>query len=127
MRSKLMILCLAVIAIIIGAASAWSQDFFKGKAIQIIMGYPTGGGVDAEARLLAKYLERYLPGNPAVTVRNMPGAAGLVAANWFEQFGKPDRRTSWPQPIQRRSEEHTSELQSRPQLVCRLLLAKNKT
>jgi len=90
MRSKLMILCLAVIAIIIGAASAWSQDFFKGKAIQIIMGYPTGGGVDAEARLLAKYLERYLPGNPAVTVRNMPGAAGLVAANWFEQFGKPD-------------------------------------
>jgi tripartite-type tricarboxylate transporter receptor subunit TctC len=85
-----MILCLAVIAIIIGAASAWSQDFFKGKAIQIIMGYPTGGGVDAEARLLAKYLERYLPGNPAVTVRNMPGAAGLVAANWFEQFAKPD-------------------------------------
>jgi tripartite-type tricarboxylate transporter receptor subunit TctC len=90
MRSKIMIFCLAMIAIIIGAASAWSQDFFKGKAIQIIMGYPTGGGVDAEARLLAKYLERYLSGNPAVTVRNMPGAAGLVAANWFEQFAKPD-------------------------------------
>src|SRR4030095_7534133 len=91
MRSTIMIFCLAMIAIVIGAASAWSQDFFKGKAIQIIMGYPTGGGVDAEARLLAKYLERYLPGNPAVTVRNMPGAAGLVAANWFEQFAKPDR------------------------------------
>ena len=90
MRSKIMIFCLAMIAIVIAAASAWSQDFFKGKAIQIIIGYPTGGGVDAEARLLAKYLERYLPGNPAVTVRNMPGAAGLVAANWFEQFAKPD-------------------------------------
>jgi tripartite-type tricarboxylate transporter receptor subunit TctC len=90
MRSKIMIFCLAMIAIVIAAASAWSQDFFKGKAIQIIMGYPTGGGVDAEARLLAKYFERYLPGNPAVTVRNMPGAAGLVAANWFEQFAKPD-------------------------------------
>jgi tripartite-type tricarboxylate transporter receptor subunit TctC len=56
MRSKLMISCLAVIAIIIGAASAWSQDLFKGKAIQIIMGYPTGGGVDAEARLLRNIL-----------------------------------------------------------------------
>ena len=71
----------------------WCQDYFKGKAVQILVGYPTGGGVDAEGRLLAKYLERYLPGNPAVTVRNMPGAAGLVAANWFDQFAKPDGLT----------------------------------
>ena len=90
MRLKLMISCLAVIAIVNSAASARGQDFFKGKTMQIILGYPTGGGVDAEGRLLGKYLERHLPGNPAVTVRNMPGAAGLIAANWFEQFAKPD-------------------------------------
>jgi tripartite-type tricarboxylate transporter receptor subunit TctC len=88
---KLLKLCLAVIAVLFSGVAAWTQDsFFKGKAIQIIVGYPTGGGVDTEARLLAKYIERHLPGNPAVTVRNMPGAAGLIAANWFEQFAKPD-------------------------------------
>jgi len=90
MRLKVMILSVVAIVIVISAASARGQDFFKGKTIQIILGYPTGGGVDAEGRLLGKYLERHLPGNPAVTVRNMPGAAGLVAANWFEQFAKPD-------------------------------------
>ena len=65
--------------------------FFKGKRSRF-SSWATrpGGGVDAEARLLAKYLERHLPGNPAVTVRNMPGAAGWFAANWFEQFAKPD-------------------------------------
>src|SRR3989442_11140848 len=31
-----------------------------------------------------------------------------------------------PCPFSRRSEEHTSELQSRPHLVCRLLLEKKK-
>ena len=90
MRFNLMIFCLAVIVIVIPAGSVCGQDFFKGKVIQILLGYPTGGGVDAEGRLLGKYLERHLPGNPAVTVRNMPGAAGLIAANWFEQFAKAD-------------------------------------
>src|SRR5688572_20511096 len=90
MRVKLVIFCWAMIVIVISGAQLWSQDFFKGKAVQIIVGYPTGGGVDAEGRMLGKYLERHLPGNPVVTVRNMPGAAGLIAANWFEQFAKPD-------------------------------------
>jgi hypothetical protein len=45
MRVKLMIACLAVTTMFISATSAWSQDFFKGKVIQIILGYPTGGGV----------------------------------------------------------------------------------
>jgi hypothetical protein len=91
MKDIVFYLCLTAIAVLCPLVTAWSQDsFFKGKTVQIIVGYPTGGGVDAEARLFGKYLERHLPGNPAVTVRNMPGAAGLIAANWFEQFAKPD-------------------------------------
>ena len=67
----------AMVAIICIWGEANGQDAsFKGKAVQIIVGYSTGGGVDVEGRWLAKYLERYLPGNPALTVRNMPGAAG---------------------------------------------------
>src|SRR5499427_9625921 len=91
MTAKIFFLWLTAIAVLLPLVPARSQDsFFKGKVIQIIVSYPTGGGVDVEARLFGKYLERHLPGNPAVTVRNMPGAAGLVAANWFEQFAKPD-------------------------------------
>src|SRR3712207_8000404 len=36
------------------------------------------------------------------------------------------RRTEWLDPDLRRSEEHTSELQSRQYLACRLLLEKKK-
>ena len=91
MRLSLPLLILAGVVTLSSSTGSRAQDAtFKGKAIQILLGYPTGGGVDSEGRLLAKYLEKHLPGNPAVTVRNMPGAAGLIAANWFEQFAKPD-------------------------------------
>jgi len=70
-----------------------AQENFKGKTIKIIAGFPSGGGVDAEARLLARYLERYIPGNPSLLVQNMPGAGGMVASNWFESLAKPDGLT----------------------------------
>jgi tripartite-type tricarboxylate transporter receptor subunit TctC len=84
-----------IILLIFPAAGAdlFAQEIFKGKTIKIIAGFPAGGGVDAEARLLARYLERHIPGNPTVLVQNMPGAGGIVATNWFEQLAKPDGLT----------------------------------
>ena len=71
-----------------------AQDgYFKGKTIRIIAGFPGGGGVDAEARMMARFLGRYIPGYPTMLVQNMPGAGGTVASNWFEQFAKPDGLT----------------------------------
>jgi hypothetical protein len=71
-----------------------AQDpYFKGKTIRIIAGFPGGGGVDAEARMLARFLPASIPGNPTIIVQNMPGAGGTVASNWFEQFAKPDGLT----------------------------------
>ncbi|MGH7766291.1 MAG: Bug family tripartite tricarboxylate transporter substrate binding protein [Candidatus Binatia bacterium] len=85
---------LSVLFIILaGAGHLFAQENFKGKTIKIIAGFPAGGGVDAEARLLARYLERHIPGNPSVLVQNMPGAGGIVATNWFEQLAKPDGLT----------------------------------
>jgi tripartite-type tricarboxylate transporter receptor subunit TctC len=69
------------------------EPYFKGKTIRIIAGFPGGGGVDAEARMLARFLPAHIPGSPAVIVQNMPGAGGTVASNWFEQFAKPDGLT----------------------------------
>jgi tripartite-type tricarboxylate transporter receptor subunit TctC len=73
--------------------SGAQADYYKGKTVRIIVGFPGGGGVDAEARVVARFLERHLPGNPTVIVQNMPGAGGMIATNWFEQFAKPDGLT----------------------------------
>ena len=51
------------------------------KNITILVSHAAGGGYDAYARLYARHLSRFLPGQPNVTVRNMPGAAGVVMAN----------------------------------------------
>ncbi|MBV8243319.1 MAG: hypothetical protein JOY75_21250, partial [Hyphomicrobiales bacterium] len=50
------------------------EDFYKGKQINVIVGYGPGGGYDVVARLLARHLGRYVAGNPNIVVQNMPGA-----------------------------------------------------
>jgi tripartite-type tricarboxylate transporter receptor subunit TctC len=61
-------------------ASAQS-DFFSGKTILLYVGFSPGGGVDSEARIAARHLSRFIPGNPTILVKNMPGAGGIVLAN----------------------------------------------
>jgi tripartite-type tricarboxylate transporter receptor subunit TctC len=56
-------------------------DFYRGKQINLIVGSAPGGGYDAYARVLAHHIGRYIPGNPAIIVQNMPGSGGLRAAN----------------------------------------------
>ena len=60
---------------------AAAQDFYAGKTVTIVVGFPPGGGVDAGARLLQRHLGKFIPGNPSIVIQNMPGASGLVAAN----------------------------------------------
>ena len=58
---------------------AASEDFYKDKTLTITVGFPPGGGFDANARLLARYLGRYIPGTPAIIVVNAPGAGSLTS------------------------------------------------
>ncbi len=67
-----------------------AEDFFKGKTIDLIVASTTGGGYDAMARVYARHLPRYIPGAPSVVVRNMPGAGGLVAANYLYNAASRD-------------------------------------
>ena len=57
-------------------------DFYKGKQINIVVGYSPGGGYDTYTRLLANVFGKYIPGNPDVIVTNMPGGGSLKAANY---------------------------------------------
>ena len=63
---------------------------FTGKTITIIVGFPPGGDYDAYTRLTATHLGRYLKGNPTVVVQSMPGAGGVVAANYIFNIAPRD-------------------------------------
>ncbi len=69
------------------------EPFFKGKQIRIIVGLSTGGGYDRAARMLARQIGKYIPGNPDVLVQNMPGASSVTAANYVWGVAKPDGLT----------------------------------
>src|SRR4051812_18963483 len=71
---------------------AGAQDF-AGKTVTIVVGYKAGGGYDATARLLARYLPKHIPGKPTVIVQNMPGANSIIAANHMYNVAKPDGLT----------------------------------
>jgi tripartite-type tricarboxylate transporter receptor subunit TctC len=68
-------------------------QYYAGKTLTIVVGYKTGGGYDATARLLARHLPKHIPGKPAVIVQNMPGANSLIAANHVYSVAKPDGLT----------------------------------
>lgn len=72
----------AVLACLVlaGSVSAQTND---DKQITILVGSPPGSGYDLPARVLARHIGKHLPGNPGTLVRNMPGAAGVVLANYM--------------------------------------------
>src|SRR5262245_65278392 len=72
------------------ALSADSAMTFQGMTIKINIGFGPGGGYDAYARLLARYLGKHLPGNPTVVPRNMPGAGSLRVANYVYSAAPKD-------------------------------------
>jgi tripartite-type tricarboxylate transporter receptor subunit TctC len=88
MRGLMAILLLAAVA---GAARAQDPaSFYKGKVVTLVVGYGPGGGYDVYARVLARVLSKYIPGNPTIVVQNMPGAGSLRAANYLYRAAPKD-------------------------------------
>jgi tripartite-type tricarboxylate transporter receptor subunit TctC len=75
------------------AANAQAQPFYQGKTIRIVVGFTPGGFYDRWARLLARYMPKYIPGNPEMIVQNMPGASSVIAANYVYNVAKGDGLT----------------------------------
>jgi len=70
--------------------AAPAADFYKGRVVQILVGFTPGGGYDLYARVLARHMGRHIPGRPAVVVQNMPGAGSLKAANYLFNVAPKD-------------------------------------
>ena len=65
-------------------------DFYRGKTMEMVVPTSPGGDYDLRARLVARHIGRFIPGNPSVTVRNMPGGLGVAAANYLARIAPRD-------------------------------------
>ena len=70
-----------------------TKTFLDGKIITFLVGSSAGGGTDVTARLIARHMERQLPGKPRIDIANKPGAGGMIAANELYNLRKPDGLT----------------------------------
>ncbi len=68
-------------------------NYYQGKTIRVIVGYQAGDSHDQWARTYTRYLGKYIPGNPNFLVQNMPGAGGMIAANYIYNIAKQDGLT----------------------------------
>ena len=88
LRSLLLFAALAAPAGIAEADGV--ADFYKGRSVSVIIGYSVGGGYDAYARLLARYIGRHIPGEPSIVPQQMTGAGSLRAANYIFSVAPKD-------------------------------------
>jgi tripartite-type tricarboxylate transporter receptor subunit TctC len=72
------------------AAAQTPEQFYRGKTLNLIIPNAPGGSFDLYARLAANHLGRFIPGNPSIIPQNMPGAAGMQAANYLTNIAPKD-------------------------------------
>lgn len=78
-------------AIILGIApSQANAQFYSGKTIAVVVPSGASGGYDVYARLLARHMGRHIPGKPNFVVQNMPGSAGVRAAEFLFNVAPQD-------------------------------------
>ena len=95
MNKKRMLVAFAVSALVSWSANATlaHEPFYKGKTIRVVVATSAGGGFDAYTRMMTRHMGKFVPGNPAFVVENMPGAGHLIGANHMYKVAKPDGLT----------------------------------
>jgi tripartite-type tricarboxylate transporter receptor subunit TctC len=87
LRAAALLLAALGAAVLTGAAGAAKadpvSDFYTGKTMSLLAGFPAGGGYDTYVRVLARHYGKFIPGHPSVVPSNMPGAGSLLAANFL--------------------------------------------
>src|SRR5712671_6775195 len=91
MRTR--IIALSVVAVLASCGASSGQDFYAGKTLSVVAGFPPGGGVDGEMRVLTRFIAKYIPGQPGIVPRNMQGAGGIILANHLYNMAAADGLT----------------------------------
>ena len=82
-----------LLLLFVSASHLFAAPYYERKTMNIVVGFPPGGGYDKLARLMAQFLPKYIPGKPTIVVQNMPGAAGIVATNHVYNLPRQDGLT----------------------------------
>ena len=93
MRLQSAILAFVAGVVIAGAGTARAQsveEFYRGRNVTMLIGFSSGSGYDIYARVLARHMGRYIPGNPTIVPQNMPGAGSLRAAQYLYNVAPKD-------------------------------------
>ena len=91
-RLRLALVAALVTAGMAGLAEAAETvaEFYRGRTVNLLIGYSVGGGYDLYARLLARHIGQFMPGNPTVLPQSMPGAGSLKAAIYLGSVAPKD-------------------------------------
>src|SRR5262245_58968637 len=84
---------LAVAALVLWPLVSQAQsaaDFYKGRHVDLMIGYSVGGGYDVYGRMLARHLGKHMPSEPTIVPKNMEGAGSLRLANWLYNVAAKD-------------------------------------
>ena len=77
-------------AVSTGAMADAAEDYFKGKTLNIVVGFGPSGGYAIYCRQLISYMPKYIPGNPNMVCQFMPGGGGLRAGNYMYNVAPKD-------------------------------------
>ena len=82
-----------ILFVALAASPARAQSFYEGKTVTIVTSTGVGGVYDLTARVLARHMGRYIPGNPTLIVQNMPGGGNVLATNYMYNIAPKDGLT----------------------------------
>lgn len=92
-KLKIILFVFTVITVIGFGYQGQAADFYKGKRLKLIVAYEAGSSQDREARMIAEFIPKHIPGKPNIIIVNMPGAGGLQAVKYVYSAVKPDGLT----------------------------------
>jgi tripartite-type tricarboxylate transporter receptor subunit TctC len=81
---------IVALALVVGNERATASDFYAGKTVNFIVGTDVGGGFSIYGRVLSRHLGRFIPGNPTIVMKNMPGAGGATALSYLYRIAPKD-------------------------------------
>jgi|LauGreDrversion4_2_1035121.scaffolds.fasta_scaffold49339_2 tripartite-type tricarboxylate transporter receptor subunit TctC len=84
-----LLLALSLSATSIARADA-VEEFYRGKSLDLIVGFSPGGGYDVYARMIGRHMGKYIPGQPTIVTKNMEGAGSTRLANWLFTIAPKD-------------------------------------
>ncbi len=83
----------AAFAALAAVAPARAQSGFEGKTIRFVIASTPSGPTDMMGRVFGPHIAKFIPGRPAAAFENLPGAVGVIAANYMYRAAKPDGLT----------------------------------